>query len=327
MRRALESMHEYPDDDCIELRTRLAASHSVRPEQVLVTPGSAGMLSLLCQTLLAPGRNAVTSALSFIVYGMAVRASGARLLETPLLENGFDLDAILHTINADTRLVFLANPNNPTGTMIEAEALDRFLAYVPSHVVVVLDEAYYDFAAHFATLRKIEYSRSLEYVRRNANVVVLRTFSKAHGLAALRIGYGLGPAELLSYCARMANTYSVSSVAQAAALAALDDQKHVDHAVANNATQAELLMTGLSELGFRVMPTAANFVYCDVRTDASHVAEKLLDEGVSIRPLAAWGAPNCVRVTVGTPEQNQIFLHAVERVARKIAPGKSARGS
>jgi histidinol-phosphate aminotransferase len=321
MRRATRSMHEYPDDDCIELRTRLAVRHRVPPEEVLVTPGSAGMLSLLCQTLLAPGRNAVTSALSFIVYGMAVRASGAQLIETPLLENGFDLDAILKAINADTRLVLLANPNNPTGTMIEADALDSFLVQVPAHVVVVLDEAYYDFAEHFAALHKIEYPRSLEYVRRNAKVVVLRTFSKAHGLAGLRIGYGLGPAELLGYCARIANTYSVSSVAQAAALAALDDQKHVDHAVANNAAQAEVLITGLSELGFRVVPTTANFVCCDVGTDALSFTEKLLDEGVSIRPLIAWGAPSCVRVTVGTPEQNQIFLHAVERVAAKFTRG------
>ena len=317
MRRAIESTHEYPDDDCIELRTRLAARHNVRPEQVLVTPGSAGMLSLLCQTLLAPGRNAVTSALSFIVYGMAVRASGARLIETPPLENGFDLAAILHAIDADTRLVFLANPNNPTGTMIEADAIDRFLAQLPAHVVVVLDEAYYDFAAHFAALRKVEYSRSLGYVRRNANVVVLRTFSKAHGLAGIRVGYGLGPAELLGYCARMANTYSVSSVAQVAALAALDDQDHVDRVVANNAAQAEVLITELSKLGFCAVPTAANFVYCDGGTDAFRFAEKLLDEGVRIRPMTAWGAPSCVRVTVGTPEQNQTFLTAVRKLIRR----------
>jgi histidinol-phosphate aminotransferase len=325
MRGATESMHEYPDDDCIELRTRLAARHNVSSEQVLVTPGSAGMLSLLCQTLLAPGRNAVTSRLSFIVYGMVVRASGAHLIETPQRVDGFDLDAILDAINPDTRLVFLANPNNPTGTMLDANAVDGFLARVPAHVVVVLDEAYYDFAAHFATLRKVDYSRSIEYVRRDANVVVLRTFSKVHGLAGLRIGYGLGHAELLGYCARMASTYSVSSVAQAAAMAALDDQQHVDRAVANNATQAEVLITGLSEPGFRVVPTAANFVYCDIGTGSATFAGNLLEEGVSVRPMAGWGAQNCIRVTIGTPEQNQIFLHAVKRVAGKFArAGRSA---
>ncbi len=181
------------------------------------------MLSLLCQTLLAPGLNAVTSERSFIVYSMAVQAAGARLVEAPMRDDSFDLEAILAAIDSNTRIVFLANPNNPTGTMVEADVVERFLARLPGHVVVVLDEAYYEFALHFAALRKIKYSNSLDYVRQGASVVVLRTFSKAHGLAGLRVGYGLGPAELLGYCARMRNTFSVSSVAQAAAMAALDD--------------------------------------------------------------------------------------------------------
>ena len=316
-RAALSSMHEYPDDNSINLRAALAARHQVGPEQVLVTVGSTGMLSLLCQTLLGPGLNAVTSALSFVVYGMLVRSVGAQLIEMPLRGDGFDLEAILKAIDRNTRLVFLANPNNPTGTMLDAAAVDRFLALVPAHVVVVLDEAYYDFASHFAAIRKAEYSSSLDYVRRGASVLVLRTFSKAHGLAGLRVGYGLGPAELLGYCARMANTYSVSSVAQAAALAALDDEGHVEHAVLNNEAQAQVLLDGLSGLGYRAVPTTANFVYCDMGKDAGRFAARLLDEGVCIRPLGAWGAPGCIRVTVGRPEQNQMFLGA----ARKVSAG------
>ena len=312
---AMASMHLYPDDNCIELRSALAAWHGVQPEQVLVTPGSAGMLSLLCQTLLGPGLNAVTSAVSFIVYGMVVRAAGARLSETPLLNDGFNLDAILKTIDRDTRLVLLANPNNPTGTMLDAGEVDRFLAAVPDHVVVVLDEAYYDYAQHFAALRKVEYSRSLDYVRRGANVVALRTFSKTHGLAGLRIGYGLGPTELLRYCARMANTYSVSSVAQAAALAALDDHAHVERAVKSNAEQAQILLDGLSALGYRAIPTSANFVCFDISKDAASCVARLREEGGGVRQLGAWGAPSCIRVTVGTPEQNQIFLNAARKLA------------
>lgn len=238
MRSALATAHAYPDDHCTELRRRLAEHHSLPTEQVLVTPGSSGMLSLLCHTLLGPGLNAVTSAVSFIAYSMAVHATGAQLIETPTREHGFDLDAILGAINEHTRLVFLANPNNPTGTIMDALAVDRFLAEVPEHVVVVLDEAYYDFASHFAALRRIEYSRSLTALRQERSVVVLRTFSKAHGLAGLRIGYGLGPAELLAYCARMRDTYSVSSIALIAALASFDDQKHISRAVSNNAEQA-----------------------------------------------------------------------------------------
>jgi len=317
VRVALQSTHRYPDDDCGELRRVLAQSHHVRPDQVLVTAGSTGMLSLLCQAFLAPGRNAVTSERSFIVYGMVGRATGARLLETPMRGDEFDLDAILNAITSDTRLVFLANPNNPTGTMIEAGAVEEFLAQVPDHVVVVLDEAYAEFAARFAQLRHVQYPNAVDYVRSGANVVVLRTFSKVHGLAGLRIGYGLGPAELLGYCARMANAYSVSSVAQVGALAALEDADHIERAVSNNYAQAEVLQHGLEELGYGARPTSANFVYCDVGGDAADFALRLRERGVGVRPLGAWGAATCIRVSIGTPEEDRIFLEA----ARSIAQG------
>ncbi|HET6180486.1 MAG TPA: histidinol-phosphate transaminase [Candidatus Sulfotelmatobacter sp.] len=317
LRAGLATAHSYPDDDCTELRRKLAVYHDVPAEQVLVTAGSTALLGLLCQTMLAPGLNAVTSERSFVCYAMAVHASGGQLIETPMREDGFDLAAILDAINEDTRLVFLANPNNPTGTMLEATAIDTFLAEVPRHVVVVLDEAYYEYAQHFSTLRKVEYSRSLDHLRQGASVVVLRTFSKVHGLAGLRVGYGLGPAELMAYCARMQNAFSVSSVAQSAALAAIDDQSHIGRTVSNNATQSQVLLEGLQELGYRAVPTSANFVYCDVGEDATGVAGRLRGEGVSVRALGVWGAPNCARVSIGTPEQNQFFLKAARKVAGK----------
>jgi histidinol-phosphate aminotransferase len=314
MKSTLGAANSYPDDDCSPLRLKLAAHHGLPPEQVLVTAGSTGMLSLLCQTLLAPGLNAVTSERSFIVYSMAVQAAGAHLVEAPMRDDGFDLEAILAAIDPNTRIVFLANPNNPTGTMLEADVVESFLERLPGHVVLVLDEAYYEFALHFAALRKIKYSNSLDYVRQGASVVVLRTFSKAHGLAGLRVGYGLGPAELLGYCARMRNTFSVSSLAQAAAAAALDDYLHIQRVVENNALQSRVLTQGLLGLGYRVVPTAANFVFCDLREDAAAVANRLQDEGVAVRPLGHWGAPNCIRVTIGTPEQDQTFLQAAGRL-------------
>jgi histidinol-phosphate aminotransferase len=323
MRSALAAAHAYPDDGCTELRSRLSAHHAVPPEQILVTAGSTELLSLLCQTMLGPGLNAVTSERSFIVYAMAVHAIGAQLIETPTVSDAFDLTAILNAINEDTRLIFLPNPNNPTGTMLDADSLDKFLAEVPGHVVVVLDEAYYEFAEHFAVLRKVEYSRSLDYLRQGASVIVLRTFSKAQGLAGLRVGYGLGPAELLAYCARMQSTFSVSSIAQTAALAALDDQKHIARVVSNNASQSQILGVGLSELEYRVVPTSANFLYCDVGEDAFGFAERLRSDGVSVRPLGAWGAPTCVRISIGTPEQNEFLLNAV----RKIADDRTERKS
>src|SRR5882757_10982653 len=165
MRSALSSSSSYPDDNCGPLRRELANHHSVRPEQVLVTAGSTALLGLLCQTLLAPGLNAVTSERSFIVYSMAVHATGAQLIETPMRDDSFDLGAILDAIDANTRLIFLANPNNPTGTVLDSATVEKFLTLVPDHVVVVLDEAYYEFAMHFASLRKGAYSNSLQCVK------------------------------------------------------------------------------------------------------------------------------------------------------------------
>ena len=310
MRKAIATANFYPDDDCSQLRWKLAARHELPPEQVLVGAGSTELISLLCQTLLAPGLNAVTSERSFIIYSMAVKAAGGQLMEAAMRDDSFDLETILAAINANTRMVFLANPNNPTGTVLEAAAVERFLARIPEHVVVVIDEAYYEFAMHFAALRKITHSNSLEYVREGASVAVLRTFSKAHGLAGLRVGYVLGQAELLGYCARMRNTFSVSSVGQAAAMAALDDDSHIQRAVENNAAQSRILVDGLSALGYRVVPTSANFLFCDLGEEAAAFAGRLLEEGVAVRPMGPWGAPHCIRVTIGTGEQNQAFLKA-----------------
>ena len=313
MQAALAAANCYPDDDCSELRNKLSRRHEVGVEQVLVTAGSTALLGLLCQTLLGPGLNAVTSERSFIVYALAVHATGAQLIEAPMRGDGINLEAILGEINEHTRIVFVANPNNPTGTMLDAVTIDVFLKEVPGHVVVVLDEAYYEFASQFAARRQVLYSRSIEYVRQGASVVVLRTFSKAYGLAGLRVGYGMGPAELLAYCERMRNTFSVSSVAQAAAVAALDDLNHIGRVVHNNAAQAVVVADGLTRMGYRVAPTSANFVYCDV-ADASGVAMRLREEGVSVRPLGVWGAPTCIRASIGRPEQNRAFLDAMQKL-------------
>jgi histidinol-phosphate aminotransferase len=235
-------------------------------------------------------------------------------VEVPLREQGFDLDAVAEAINADTRMVFLANPNNPTGTLSDAAAVDRFLDRVPEHVVVVLDEAYYEFAQHLAGQRGVEYSHSEDYVRQGRNVIVLRTFSKAHGLAGLRIGYGMGPAELIGYCTGLHVTFSVSSVAQVAALAALKDEAHIGRTLRNNAEGTQWLGDQLGGLGFRPVPSWANFVYCDVGEDSVSVVQRLQDEGVIVRPLKPWGAPTAIRVTAGAPEENRRFLAAFQKV-------------
>jgi len=319
MQAALPECNFYPDNDAADLRQQLAARHGVQPEQVLVTAGSTSLLGIISRTLLSAGLNAVTSQLSFIVYPLATRAAGGQIVEVPMRNHGFDLDAVTAAVDRNTRIVYLSNPNNPTGTLISASDMDRFFEKLPDHVIVVLDEAYSDFAQHFARLRRVEYSHSLDYVRQGRKVVVLRTFSKAHGLAGLRVGYGIGPAELMSYFARMRTTFSVSSVAQAAALAALGDEAHTSRSLENNADQADWLMDGIRDLGYRVVPTWANFLYCEVNDDAAAVAKRLQAEGVIIRPLGPWGAPGAIRITIGTPEQNEAFLRAFHRVAAHVA--------
>ena len=314
MRAAVAESHLYPDNDATALRQRLAARHGVAAENIVVASGLGELLDVIARVLVGPGLNAVTSERSFIVYGIVVKAAGGRLIEVPMRENTFDLDAIAGVIDSGTRFVFLANPNNPTGTLVNAEAVDKFLDRVPRHVTVVLDEAYYDYAEFFARQRGVDFSHALENVRRNRNVLVLRTFSKAHGLAGVRVGYGVGPVDLVARLSAMRTIYSISGVAQAGALAALEDEEHVRRAVVNNAEQAEIVIRELSAMGFAVAPTWGNFIYCDLGEDAESFAKRLQIEGVIVRPLGPWGAPEAIRVTIARREENQIFLLAFRKV-------------
>jgi histidinol-phosphate aminotransferase len=317
MQAVLAESNFYPDNDAIELRQKLAEHHNVLPEQIVPTAGSTALLGIIARTLLSPGLNAITSERSFIVYPIATQAAGGRLIQVPMRNNGFDLNAIASAVDQHTRIIYISNPNNPTGTLITTNELDRFLDEVPKHVIVILDEAYYDFAEYFAAGRKVDCSNALDHVNRSHRVVVLRTFSKAHGLAGVRVGYGIGPAELMGFFARMRTTFSISTVAQAAALAALDDEAHVQKTLKNNAEQAERLLTGLVELGYAPIPTWANFVYCELGDDAAAVAKRLQAEGVIVRPLGPWGAPTAIRITIGTPEQNDVLLRAFKKVIER----------
>ncbi len=319
MQAVLRETNFYPDNDVSELRQKLADLHKVQPEQVVPTAGSTALLGIMARTLLSPGLNAITSERSFIVYPIATQAAGGKLILAPMKNDGYDLEAVVAAIDHNTRIIYLSNPNNPTGTIVPAAEVDHFLDRVPGHVVVILDEAYSDFALYFADQRGVEYSHSLDSVKQGRKVVVLRTFSKAHGLAGVRVGYGIGPSELMSYFARMRTTFSVSTIAQAAALAALDDDAHTRKALANNAEQAAVLADGLLEMGYRTVPTWANFLYCDIGDDAAALAKRLQEAGVIIRPLGPWGAPTAIRITIGTPEQNEFFLKAFKKVTEKVA--------
>ena len=311
MEAALSEIHRYPEIQASDLHKEIADFHGVDVEQVLVTAGATELLCMLARALLAPGLNAITSARSFIVYKLATQVTEGRLIEVATRNEGYDLDAIVRAIHANTRIVFIANPNNPTGTLVTADEVSSFIEKVPDHVLVVLDEAYGDFAEYFAQQRGVTYSRSLDHVRQGRNVILLKTFSKTHGLAGLRIGYGIGPARLISLFTPLRTIFSLSSVAQAAAVAALRDQEHVAKAVKNNAKQAEVLSEELSGFGIRVPQIWANFLYCEIGQNAAAVAERLHSAGIIIQPLELWGAPTAIRVSIGKPEENRRFLDAL----------------
>jgi histidinol-phosphate aminotransferase len=317
IRQAATGTNFYPDNDANDLRIMLAEQHRVQPEQVLVTDGSTALIDIIARTLLRPGLNAITSQRSFIVYSLVTRSAGGKLIEVPMRGDCFDLDAIVAAITSETRVVYIANPNNPTGTMFFAEALDRFVARVPTDVMLVLDEAYSDYAEFYALKASQVYSRSVEYVNEGRqNVITLRTFSKAHGLAGLRVGYGIGDAQLLRYFAQVRTAFSVSGVAEAGAIAAVKDEAHIRLSVERNAEGVEYLSPRLQEMGFRVVPTSANFIYLETSEDPTHLGRRIQNEGCIVRSLAPWGIPNALRISVGTPEQNRMLVDALSRALR-----------
>jgi histidinol-phosphate aminotransferase len=318
IRKAAVEVNFYPDNDASELRQALAARHQLLEEQIFIADGSLGILDVVARTLLVPGTNCVSSERSFISYPLITRTIGAQFVAVPMRNDAYDLDAIAEAINEQTRVVILANPNNPTGTMFDADATEAFLNRVPESVLVILDEAYSDFAEYFARQRGITYSRSFGYVRAGRlNVLVLRTFSKAHGLAGVRLGYACGNPELLRYFARVRNAFSVSVVAEAAGLAAIRDVDHIRKTVENNAVGAAWLMERFKELGIQAVPTSANFIHFSVDEDANAFAARMQTEGVIVRSLVSWGAPNAVRVSIGTPDQNETFARALKKVVRQ----------
>ena len=319
IRAAATELNFYPDNDGTELRWALAARHHLEPGQIFVADGSNALLDIICRTLLGPGLNCVTSERSFISYPIFTRAAQGAFVAVPARNDGYDLDAVLAAINDDTRLVILANPNNPTGSIFYADDTEAFLRRVPDHVLVLLDEAYFEFGEYFASQRAQTYSRSLEYVRAGRpNVVVMRTFSKIYGLAGLRLGYACGHPELLQHFARLRTAFSISALAQAAGLAALHDHEHVRRTLENNDAGAAWLKERFQELGMRIGPVNTNFIYFETDENADELARKMQAEGVIVRSLVPWGIPNGIRVTIGTPEQNEQFMRALKKSLKKL---------
>lgn len=307
--RATAELNRYPDGGCYRLRAALAELHDVRFEEVAVCAGADAVIGCICQATLDVGDEVVTGWPSFVSYVIDPLKLGAVPVRVPLRDDRFDLDALLGAITARTKLVFIATPNNPTGTMTSRAELDSYFDRVPDHVLTVVDQAYFEYIDDPAYPDAIA-----EYAKRGRQVLVLRTFSKIYGLAGLRVGYGVGPEPVITAIGKVRRPFDVGTPAQEAALASLDDTAELARRRSVNREAMTALHRVLADAGFTPAgPAVANFVFVDVG-DASALDAALLREGVIVRPMAPFGAPGALRITAGTPEEMEALGGALRRI-------------
>jgi histidinol-phosphate aminotransferase len=301
---AVADIGRYPDANGFELKAAIAARYRVPAEWVTLGNGSNDILELAAHALLQPRDSAIYSQYSFAVYALATQAVGARAIVVPARDHGHDLDAMQAAICEDTRLVFIANPNNPTGTFLSADQIARFIAQVPERVVIVLDEAYNEYLDP-----ELRFD-STQWLREHPNLLISRTLSKAYGLAGLRVGFGLAQPELTDLLNRIRQPFNVNSLAQAAAVAALADDAFLERSRALNRAGLDQMQRGFADLGLEYIPSYGNFVLVRVGNSAA-VYEGLLRAGVIVRPVAGYGLPEWLRISIGLPEENARLLEAL----------------
>ena len=303
--KALQDIHRYPDSAAWALREKLAERLHVPMSEIIHGNGSSEVLELALRTFVGPGQHVIFADPSFVMYRMICLAAGAPFTAVPLRNLTHDLDAIAAAVNDTTRLVFIANPNNPTGTHVGHDALEKFLRNVPEQVIVVVDEAYTEYAdaPDFPDTLAMRHLR--EYL------IVARTFSKIYGLAAQRIGYAVGPSKLIDYMNRVRPPFNVATLGQVAALAALDDEEHVHTSRELNRSERSRLSQSLSALGLKVAPSQANFVYVEFPRHARPIYDALLRRGVIVRPVSS---PIALRITVGLPAENDRLITELAEV-------------
>ncbi len=305
---AINDLNRYPDGGSWALREKVAAKHQVPANHVFLASGSVEVLNLLAFLFIRPGLNVVFTEHGFAIYPLAAAAAGGESKIVPMRPDyQFDLDGIADAIDANTRIVFLDNPNNPTGSIFRRAAWERFLARVPDHVVIVADEAYFEF------VRDPEYPDSLKYHDGKRMIVTLRTFSKILGLAGLRVGYAVSSPSMIRLLNNVRQPFNVTSLAQVAAVAALDDTEHVQNTLRVNAEGMAYLEGAFKRLGVKYIPSHANFILAEVG-DGRAVFDKLLRHGVIVRPVGGYGLPRHVRISVGLAEENRRLVAALEQV-------------
>lgn len=308
--RAINNIHRYPDGGCYYLKGHLAGFLKVKPENLIIGNGSNEIIELVVRTFLRPGEEAVMANPSFAVYPLVVQAGGGKAIQVPLKDLTHDLDGMADAIMPKTRIVFIANPNNPTGTIVTRAQMDRFFERLPGGVITVIDEAYFEYVT------SQDFPHSMDYLEGGLNVVILRTFSKIYGLAGLRIGYGIAPEPIVSYMNKVRQPFNVNTLAQIGAMAALEDKEHIERSRENNIRGLKYLFDGLNAMGLECVSTQANFFLVKVG-DGQKVYEGLLRQGVIVRPMKGYGLEGYIRVTVGLPEENRRFVEALRKVIAK----------
>ncbi len=303
----LKDLHRYPDGNGYVLKGMLAERFKVSTESIILGNGSNELLELVVRTFYRPGMNTVSSERSFVVYPLVTQAVGGEYRAAPMQGETYDLAALADRVDDRTLCVFIANPNNPTGTIVTRQSLDRFFRTIPEETLVVLDEAYFEYA------ESPDYPDGLDFLQAGRNVLVLRTFSKIYGLAGLRIGYGFARPEIIDAMNRVREPFNTNTPAQVAAQAALTDAEHVTRSLVVNRTGKEHLFSALKNLGLGCTPTEANFIWVDTGRDGKVLYEALLREGVIVRPMGG----GHLRITIGLPEENQRLITALRKVLNR----------
>ena len=311
---ALRDLARYPDGSGYSLKSKLGSRLGVRPEQITLGNGSNDVLEIIARCFISSGDGVVISEHAFAVYYLASRAAGANIVFTPADRYGHDLSEMRKAISASTRLIFIANPNNPTGTHLKHRELHAFLKDLPEEVIAVLDEAYVEYTDG------MDHPDGIALLNEFPNLIVTRTFSKAYGIAALRVGYAAASEEITEILNRVRQPFNVNSLALIAAEAALEDQHFVADSVRENKEQLTRLADACAELGLQTIPSAANFICVEVGPAAAAIYEAMLRLGVIVRPVANYGLPNHLRITVGTPQENDRLIDALRTTIDDPAP-------
>lgn len=307
---AAEKVSLYPDGASVKLKNKLASFYGINSENIITGNGSDELLTFTAGAYIEPGDNAVTSEVTFSEYTFSVRLYGGTMRYAPMSNGCFQLDTIASLIDNKTKIVYLCNPNNPTGTYFSSDALRAFMQKVPSEVLVVLDEAYKEY------VDAENYPDSLELQKEHSNIIILRTFSKVYGLAGLRVGYGIASKSIIADMEKTRTPFNVNSLGQAAAAAAIEDTEFVKKSRDVNREGKTYLYASFDRLGLKYYKTESNFIFVYINQDCFAAFEKLMNLGVTIRPMRSFGINDAIRVTIGTPEQNEFFIRSLEKILK-----------